>query len=151
MPTAVAANQAFADYAPPSREVQPLDGGRPRLRRALFRFGFVLVLIETFPGAFWRLPFAERLSPGWHRFIDRRVFGPVVRAAMRVLGVKSTGFIHGDSTYALVALLCLAGISAIVAVLWTVLDWPRPNDRRLHEWLRVYVRFYAGAVLLDYG
>ncbi len=59
----------------------------------------------------------------------------------------------GDTTYDWVRLLCFAAIAALVTLLWTLatLRGKAREHRRLHEWLRIYVRYALGTILLSYG
>jgi uncharacterized membrane protein YphA (DoxX/SURF4 family) len=59
----------------------------------------------------------------------------------------------GDTTYDWVQLLCFAALAALATLLWT-LATPRGKareHRRLHEWLRIDVRYALGTTLLGYG
>jgi hypothetical protein len=65
----------------------------------------------------------------------------------------------GDTTWNYVQVFMYAVVAAAVALLWTLaatLRWvirhrERPAYPRLHEWLRVYVRFYLASVMVGYG
>jgi hypothetical protein len=57
----------------------------------------------------------------------------------------------GDKAYDYLETLSYVLVAALVALAWTLLDRRRPNYARLHEWLRVYVRFGLGMVMLIYG
>src|SRR5262249_21326568 len=46
---------------------------------------------------------------------------------------------------------CFLLLAAAGTLLWSLLDRKRPQYRRLHEWLRVYVRFYVATTLITYG
>jgi hypothetical protein len=57
----------------------------------------------------------------------------------------------GDTTYDYVKALFYLVVSCIVAVAWSLLDRKRDNYRRMHEWLRFYVRLTLAAALVSYG
>jgi uncharacterized membrane protein YphA (DoxX/SURF4 family) len=57
----------------------------------------------------------------------------------------------GDTTFNYVQLLCFAVLAAAVTVVWSLLDRRRVSYTRLHEWLRVYIRFALGATMVSYG
>src|SRR5262249_30445006 len=42
-------------------------------------------------------------------------------------------------------------LAAAVALLWSLVAWRRTNYPRLHDWLRVYVRFYVAYEMVLYG
>jgi hypothetical protein len=57
----------------------------------------------------------------------------------------------GDTTYNYVEVFFLAVVSALAALVWTLLDRRRLEYSRLHDWLRAYVRFGLGFTLIEYG
>jgi hypothetical protein len=57
----------------------------------------------------------------------------------------------GDKPYNYLEALSYVLVAALAALVWTLLDRRRPNYARLHEWLRVYVRFGLGMIMLLYG
>jgi uncharacterized membrane protein YphA (DoxX/SURF4 family) len=59
----------------------------------------------------------------------------------------------GDTTYDWVKLLCFVAFAALATLLWTLatLRGKAREHRRLHEWLRIYVRYALGTILLSYG
>ena len=57
----------------------------------------------------------------------------------------------GDTTYNWVLLLCEIWVAIVVTCIWSLLDWHRLEYRRLHAWLRLFVRFFLGALMIVYG
>jgi hypothetical protein len=65
----------------------------------------------------------------------------------------------GDTTWNYVQVLDFSVIAAVLSLLWTVAAWAwwrlRPGSRlgypHLHEWLRVFVRFYLAQMMIRYG
>jgi hypothetical protein len=65
----------------------------------------------------------------------------------------------GDTTWNYVQLFDFAVISVAFTLLWSLASWARKHIRRrsslgyprLHEWLRVYVRFYLAQMMIVYG
>jgi hypothetical protein len=45
----------------------------------------------------------------------------------------------------------MAVIAAGVTVVWSLIDRKRPNYARLHEWLRIYLRFALAHTMIQYG
>ena len=57
----------------------------------------------------------------------------------------------GDTTLDYIHELCLVVISLVAAIVWSVLDRRRPNYRRFHAWLRIWVRYALLLTLFGYG
>ena len=57
----------------------------------------------------------------------------------------------GDKTSDYVQLFCFLALAAIATLVWSVVDWRRKDYRRLHEWLRIYVRYVLAFILFTYG
>jgi hypothetical protein len=65
----------------------------------------------------------------------------------------------GDTTWNYVRLFDFAVTSVVLTLLWSLASWAWSRFRRrahrgyphLHEWLRVYVRFYLAQVMIVYG
>ena len=57
----------------------------------------------------------------------------------------------GDTTYNYVQVFCFLMLALAATAVWTFLDRRRPNYARLHEWLRVYVRFALAVTMISYG
>jgi uncharacterized membrane protein YphA (DoxX/SURF4 family) len=90
----------------------------------------------------------------WWETLITDAWSPVVRwVEMRVLGSTSPQppLPYLSSTYALINIFCLAVIAAVAAGMWSYLDRRRPNYITPNEWVRAYLRFWAGALLVDYG
>jgi uncharacterized membrane protein YphA (DoxX/SURF4 family) len=57
----------------------------------------------------------------------------------------------GDTTYDYVSVLCQLVLALAAAVVWSMLDGRRREYARLHEALRIYVRYALAAVMFSYG
>jgi hypothetical protein len=57
----------------------------------------------------------------------------------------------GDKMFDFVLVFCLLVFSAVVTLIWSLLDRRRPNYVRLYKWFRVYARFGLGTTMLLYG
>jgi uncharacterized membrane protein YphA (DoxX/SURF4 family) len=57
----------------------------------------------------------------------------------------------GDRIIDYVSILIIAAVATLGAVVWTLLDRRRQQYNRLHDWLRVIVRYSLGLIMLDYG
>jgi hypothetical protein len=104
-------------------------------KRVLFRFVFVYLVL-------YNLPFLLDFDPGVVTWVGRHVFGVEIT-------VLPNG--SGDTTYNYVQVFCYAVVAVAVSALWTLLARNRAGYPRLHEWLRVYVRFWLAAAMITYG
>ncbi|MEA2564758.1 MAG: hypothetical protein QOH06_6262 [Acidobacteriota bacterium] len=122
-------------------------------QRASFRVLFSYLVLYSLPFLLNVVPVqGENLKESyreiWHAvvpWVGERVLGSEVR--YRVSG-------SGDTTYTYVQLLCYLIFAMAAAAVWTLLDRRRAhdaNDARLHEWLRVYVRFVLAIQMIVYG
>jgi hypothetical protein len=57
----------------------------------------------------------------------------------------------GDRTYGYVRLFCCLVLGVAAALVWTLLDRRRKSYPRLHEGLRIFLRFTLSVALLSYG
>lgn len=57
----------------------------------------------------------------------------------------------GDKMFDFVFVLCLFVFSALLTLVWSVLDRRRPDYVRLYKWFRVYARFGVATTMLSYG
>lgn len=120
------------------------------VKRALFRFAFSYLVVYTLPFPLNRIPWAEEILSKPYKDLWN---GIVPWTGKHLLGldiaIRSGG--SGDTTYNYVQILCFLIIALVVTGVWTVLDRKRPGYARLHEGLRVYIRFALAAAMLSYG
>lgn len=57
----------------------------------------------------------------------------------------------GDTTYDYVLILCIAVISALATIVWSLLDRRRAHYQTLYQWLRYGVILTLGSQMLSYG
>ena len=109
------------------------------VRRVLFRFVFAYLVLFIVP-----------LPPLWLAlvpWVGRHVFR--VDASVRYWFQAING--AGDTRFHYVQVFCTLVLAAAAAV-WTGLDRERANYARLHDWLRVVVRFFlalSGRLVLE--
>ena len=109
------------------------------VRRVLFRFVFAYLVLFIIP-----------LPPLWLAlvpWVGRHVFH--VDASVRFWFQAFNG--AGDTTFHYVQVFCTLVLASAVATVWTVLDRKHINYVRLHDWLRVVIRFFLAAAMLVYG
>jgi hypothetical protein len=130
------------------QERRPAPGWSPA-RRTLFRLvcSYLVLLILPFPLSY--IPFvnlvAQQYEKLWHALVPW-----VGKVLFQVeVPIEVTG--SGDTMYSYLQVLCYLILAVIATAVWTLLDRNRLNYARLHEWLRVLVRFSLAATMLGYG
>jgi hypothetical protein len=118
-------------------------------KRLLFRFLFSYLFLFIFPFPLMYIPKAGLvLGPIfelWEKgilWIGRLVFGYEVTP-------HPTG--SGDTAHDWADFLFRLLLAVAVTLVWSLLDRKRPNYVRLHELLRVYVRYSLATAMLSYG
>ena len=122
------------------------------VRRALFRFLFCYLVLYNFPFPLNAIPvYGEVLEQSYREtwnavlpWVGQHVLGVGVEVRLRTSG-------RGDSTYGYVQIFCYLILALAATAVWTLLDRRRADYARLHEWLRVYVRFALATVIIGYG
>ena len=118
-------------------------------KRILFRFAFAYLVLYNFP---FPLDYIPSLGIG---SLYRRLWRALVPWVGTHLFHADTSTTlpngSGDSTYSYMQVFCLLVIASIATVVWTILDRKRLEYIRLHEGLRIYVRFALGMAMIDYG
>jgi uncharacterized membrane protein YphA (DoxX/SURF4 family) len=126
--------------------------------RIAFRFVFCYLLLYNLPFPLYLLPIPGlgAVFTAYFKLWDAVVLwtgAHVLHLAhpIQILRGK-TG--SGDTTYDYVKILCFAAFAALATLAWTLATLGRGKARehqRLHEWLRIYVRYALGSILLSYG
>jgi len=83
----------------------------------------------------------------WEAFVPW--IGANVLHLSRAITVFPNG--SGDTTFNYVQILCFLVAAGVATIIWSVFDWKRANYKRLHEWLRVFVRFCLAMPMFGYG
>lgn len=131
------------------RRVESVPAWGP-VERALFRFLFSYLVLYNFPFPLNVIPvYGEILKESYLEiwkvvapWVGEHVFGVEIR--YRLSG-------SGDTTYNYVQVFCYLILALAATAVWTLLDSRRANYARLHEWLRVYVRFVLASAMILYG
>jgi hypothetical protein len=103
-------------------------------------------LLDAIPGVPW---LSARYIQAWHTIVPWvaihlfQLSGPVT--------VYPDGNGSGDTTLDYVENLCLVATALLATLLWSLMDFKRPDYRRLHFYLRVYVRYALSFTLFGYG
>jgi hypothetical protein len=119
-------------------------------RRILFRFAFAYLVLYNFPYPLDYIPYAgEMLSALYRKPLTALAHWAGTHLFHADTSILPNG--SGDTTYSYVQVFCLLVIALAVTAVWTVLDRKRLHYTRLHEGLRIYVRFALGAAMIEYG
>jgi uncharacterized membrane protein YphA (DoxX/SURF4 family) len=117
--------------------------------RVGFRFAFVLFALLYAPGPLDSVPVVDRVASVFLR--GRLAFGMWVARDVLHLHVPPTGTYTGDGVVGWVLLGVEIVCAAVACGAWSVLDVRARAYPRLHEALRVYLRFMLAGVMLGYG
>jgi hypothetical protein len=119
------------------------------VQRVLFRFLFSYLVLYNFPFPLNVIPVYGEVLDLSYKEIWRTVVPWVGEHGLGVeVRYRLSG--SGDSTYSYVLLFCYLILALAATAVWTLLD-SRHDDARLHEGLRVYVRFALAAAMIRYG
>ncbi len=118
-------------------------------KRILFRFAFAYLVLYNFPFPLDYIPYAEMITSPYRKLWNALVRWVATHQFHADANLLPNG--SGDSTYGYVQVFCFLVIALAVTVVWTILDRKRLHYTRLHEALRIYVRFALGAAMIDYG
>ena len=119
--------------------------------RVAFRFAFSYFVLYLLPFPLSLIPSIGDFVTAQYRALWRMIVVPV---AQRLFGVEITVLTaggSGDKTYDYMRLVVMLLIAAAITLVWSVLDRRRLHYTKLHEWLRVYVRFALLAAMVTYG
>jgi hypothetical protein len=118
-------------------------------QRILFRFAFVYLVLYNFPFPLDYIPYVEMIALPYQKLW--RALVPWVGTHLFHADTSTLPNGSGDSTYSYVQVFCFLVIALAVTAVWTILDRKRTQYARLHEGLRIYVRFALGAAMISYG
>lgn len=129
-------------------------------RRVAFRFAFIYFIIYSLPFPLQELPIREIF--GQDAFIKyfqwlqeyQNLWQKIVPwVGNQLFGIDITVFPNGsgDTTFNYVQVLCFVTIALVGTIFWSAIDRNRAAYPRLHEWLRVYVRYVLALTMLSYG
>ena len=143
---ATTALRVVDDLPPEVRPAEELRSGAAwgPVRKLLFRFAFVYLILFCFPFPLDYIPAVQT----WQVQLGK-AYLPWV--AKQVFDVTPTVHGGGDSTFRFIQLFCILVASIVATSIWTLLDRKRRDYARLYEWLRVYVRFMLAVTIIEYG
>jgi hypothetical protein len=118
-------------------------------KRMLFRFVFSYFFLFIFPFPLYYIPGSEVVLGPYFTAWDKMVLWTGSHVFGNPLTIYPNG--SGDTTYNWVEAFCRLTLSVAAALVWTLLDRKRPDYVRLHEGLRVLVRYSLAAAMISYG
>src|SRR5882757_3412326 len=127
----------------PARSARPWTAAQ----RVAFRFAFVYLVLYSFPFPEGFLPGTAWLTDAWlgaWNHVDVWVGAHVL--GLGEVSTADTG--SGDRTCNYVQLFCVAALSTLVTLVWSLADRRRRDYARLHEALRVYLRYVLAFTML---
>lgn len=117
----------------------------------MFRFSFTLLGLfmfffsnGTFPLIFLITGFLNRIFEQIIPLVGEKILDVTYEVIISPNG-------SGDTTFHYILLFCVAMLSIVATLIWTLVDRKRTNYYGLFYWLTVAVRFYVGLMLINYG
>jgi uncharacterized membrane protein YphA (DoxX/SURF4 family) len=151
MPGTMTAEPAPHPVEEPQATAAPEPPAWSLARRVAFRFGFALVVILNAPFPLGPLPGTQWAGDGvaaaWRAIVP--AMGRAVLGIQRPILTEGTG--SGDRTFDWIQVFMAVVLAVAVAALWSAIDRRRRAYDRLHEALRVYVRYVLAFAMLGYG
>ncbi|HTH56563.1 MAG TPA: hypothetical protein VL728_11010 [Cyclobacteriaceae bacterium] len=123
----------------------------PLAKKIIFRFAFVYFGLFIVVNNYEAYPFWEYVSEPFadlsHKFI------PWIGKNILRLPREITEFTAGssDTTYDYVVLLMIFLAAILSAIAWSILDRRSGNYSKLYYWFTLFIRFYVGLLLINYG
>lgn len=120
-------------------------------KRIVFRFVFSYLFLYNFPFPVGSIPYtgwpAQKYEDMWEAVIIWT--GKHVLHLPKPITFFPTG--SGDTTSSYVRLFMMAVLAVVATIAWTLFERKHKEYVRLHEWMRIYVRYVLGVTLLSYG
>ena len=121
-------------------------------QKIIFRFLFVYFLLYCFPFPIDSFELLDPVAKPYYNFLDWLVIGVGKNWFHLNAHVAFPTFDKvDDSYYGLTFIFLLLIVSAISTLIWSMLDRNRKNYVQLHEWLRLYLRYFLISFLFGYG
>jgi hypothetical protein len=122
-----------------------------QLHKLAFRFIFVycvlylpVLVVNAIPGIDENTDFYVKLWDGTVVWVGEHVLH-----LREPITVRPNG--SGDTTWNYVQVFCFAVLASASALIWTIIDFRRPNYRRLNRLLRIAIRYSLAMTMIVYG
>ena len=131
-------------------DAQITDSDWHFIKKVLFRFLFVYLLMFM-PAFFYVMPLGAHIMEYDRLFWN--LFVPWLGKHVLDMGsdIPVWPVIKDDTVYNYVLVFCMLILSAVLTLLWTVIDRTRRNYDTLCYWFTVSVRYYLACAMLKYG
>ena len=141
---------SFEEYTKPEGQMS-LSRDWRLSSRIMFRFAFAYLVLYILPFPLNAIPFVESVDRAYINLWNLVV--PWVGSNVLHLGYEITVLPNGsgDTTWNYVQVLCVFTLAVIATIAWSLLDRKPRNYTRLHDWLRIDVRFVLGLAMIGYG
>lgn len=141
----------------PINQDVPLSVGHParegwgHATKVGFRFVFAYAMLYALPIALSIIPGAGLITAPFLQMMQSATlwFAANVIGLTQEISVVSTG--SGDTTYNYVRVALFTTVATAAALIWTLAQRRAPAYPRLHDWLRVVLRYGLGVTMLGYG
>lgn len=123
----------------------------PIWKNIIFRFFFIYLILQIAPITWLdAIPGVSLVTQYYGKLMDWIVTeANSLFFHVRPVLVPENG--SGDTSMGWARLWTYLCLAAVTALIWSVLDWKRPNYTYLNYWLCLFVRYYIILVALSYG
>jgi hypothetical protein len=119
------------------------------LTRIAFRFAFVYLILFNLPFPLSAFPYVDKVAEPYNSLWSVIVTRTAHVVLNRELLSEFNG--SGDRTYDFLYAACVFVLAVLATIVWSFLDRKRLSYPTLHRWLRLYVRFALGTIMIGYG
>ncbi len=114
-----------------------------------FRFLVAYTVLYSLQHLLGNLPLLGVTAGPWLKLMDASVLWLGRHLFGLTITVRPAG--SGDTTWNYVQLIFFLIAAALITAVWTAADRKRPDYARLYDWLRVFVRYTLGTIIIGYG
>src|SRR4029453_13021397 len=119
-------------------------------QRIAFRFAGVYLVLYLSDGWLQLLPAGGAVIDRWWQALDLWT-GRHILHITTAIDVHRFGTGSGDTLLDYIQVLNELAIASVAALVWSLAAARRRAAPALHQWLRVYVRYRLGMIMLGYG
>lgn len=122
-------------------------------RRIAFRFVFSYFSLFLFTSVFSLLPFGGFLVGKWDALWYAVVAGlekHVLHTGYEIYRLDGSGGVS-NTAYGTILFFCYLTLATVATVVWSLLDRRRDDYARLHQWLRLLLRWSLALTMIHYG
>jgi uncharacterized membrane protein YphA (DoxX/SURF4 family) len=120
-------------------------------KRIAFRFVFSYFSLFLFTSLVSLLPFSGFLTHSYTAFWDFIVVWLERHALHTGYEIYLPDGKVSNTAYGTILFFCFVTLAAVAAVVWSLLDRRRADYERLHQWLRLLLRWSLAVTMIHYG